>query len=95
LGSHARRGNGTVAILRARHITHAIESGVPIEVVMAQVGHLSAEMTRYYTHLGPNAKHAAVAAVEKKAAAAVAVLEIASSVDETQEGGGGKTHSQS
>jgi len=37
--------------LRHTHITHTIEAGVPIEVVMAQVGHLSAEMTRYYTHL--------------------------------------------
>jgi integrase len=62
--------------LRHTHITHAIESGVPIEVVMAQVGHLSPEMTRYYTHLGTNAKHAAVAAVQKKASATVAALEI-------------------
>ena len=62
--------------LRHTHITHAVESGVPIEVVMAQVGHLSAEMTRYYTHLGSNAKHAAVAAVQAKGAAALDVLQI-------------------
>jgi len=42
--------------LRHTHITRAIEAGVPIEVVMAQVGHLSAEMTRYYTHLNADAK---------------------------------------
>ncbi|HTX34999.1 MAG TPA: site-specific integrase, partial [Bryobacteraceae bacterium] len=62
--------------LRHTHITHAVESGVPIEVVMAQVGHLSAEMTRYYTHLGSNAKHAAVSAVREKGSAALSVLGI-------------------
>ncbi len=60
--------------LRHTHITHAIESGVPIEVVMAQVGHLSEDMTRYYTHLGSKAKHSAVAAVQRKGSAAMAVL---------------------
>ena len=48
--------------LRHTHITHAIEAGAPIEVVMAQVGHISADMTRYYTHLGPKAKQAAARA---------------------------------
>ena len=60
--------------LRHTHITHAIEEGVPIEVVMAQVGHISPEMTRYYTHLGTNAKHSAVAAVQRKGSAALAAL---------------------
>ncbi len=64
--------------LRHTHITHAVESGVPIEVIMAQVGHLSAEMTRYYTHLGTNAKHAAVAAVQQMGSAALEVLQIQS-----------------
>ena len=62
--------------LRHTHITHAVEAGVPIEVIMAQVGHLSAEMTRYYTHLGTNAKHSAVAAVQQKGSAALDVLQI-------------------
>jgi integrase len=65
--------------LRHTHITHAVESGVPIEVVMAQVGHLSADMTRYYTHLGTSAKHTAVAAVQRRGAGALAVLGISSS----------------
>lgn len=60
--------------LRHTHITHAIEAGVPIEVVMAQVGHISLEMTRYYTHLGSNAKHSAVAAVQGKSSAVLDVL---------------------
>jgi len=38
--------------------------------MMAHVGHLSAEMTRYYTHLGSGAKHAAVVAVQQKGSAA-------------------------
>lgn len=32
---------------------------------MAQVGHLSAEMTRYYTHLGTRARERAAAASEQ------------------------------
>jgi integrase len=60
--------------LRHTHITHAVESGVPIEVIMAQVGHLSAEMTRHYTHLGSKAKHAAVAAVQSKGSGALVAL---------------------
>jgi integrase len=60
--------------LRHTHITHAVEAGVPIEVIMAQVGHVSPDMTRYYTHLGSNAKHTAVVAVQKKGAAAMAAL---------------------
>ena len=62
--------------LRHTHITHAIEEGVPIEVVMAQVGHISPEMTRYYTHLGTDAKHSAVAAIQRKGSAALAALGI-------------------
>jgi integrase len=65
--------------LRHTHITHAVESGVPIEVVMAQVGHVSADMTRYYTHLGTSAKHMAVAAVQRKGSSALAVLGVTSS----------------
>jgi integrase len=60
--------------LRHTHITHAIEEGVPIEVVMAQVGHVSPEMTRYYTHLGSNAKHAAVAAVQRRSSGVLEIL---------------------
>jgi integrase len=68
--------------LRHTHITHAIESGVPIEVVMAQVGHVSAEMTRYYTHLGPDAKHSAVSALQEKASAALALLGVSEQPNE-------------
>jgi integrase len=67
--------------LRHTHITHAVEAGVPIEVIMAQVGHVSSEMTRYYTHLGSNAKHTAVAAIQKKGAAALAVLGVSDCSD--------------
>jgi integrase len=66
--------------LRHTHITHAVEAGVPIEVIMAQVGHLSAEMTRHYAHLGSNAKAAAVAAVQEKGLAALEVLQGSSKI---------------
>ena len=62
--------------LRHTHITHAIEEGVPIEVVMAQVGHLSPEMTRYYTHLGSHATHTVATAVQRKGSVAMSVLTV-------------------
>jgi integrase len=60
--------------LRHTHITHAIEAGVPIEVVMAQVGHVSPDMTRYYTHLSTDSKHSEVFAVQQRSTAALAAL---------------------
>jgi integrase len=56
--------------LRAR-----FEEGVPIEAVMAQIGHVSPEMTRHYTHLRTNAKHAAVAAVQRRSSGVLLILE--------------------
>lgn len=52
--------------LRHTYITNGIEGGIPIEVIMAQVGHISADMTRYYTHLSTHAKHAAAAKVQER-----------------------------
>jgi integrase len=46
--------------LRHTFITQGIEDNVPVEVMMAQVGHVSAEMTRYYTHLSSGTKDNAV-----------------------------------
>jgi hypothetical protein len=48
-----------VACLRHSFITQGLGVGVPIEVMMAQVGHVSAEMTRYYTHLANGSKQEA------------------------------------
>jgi integrase len=45
--------------LRHSFITQGLGVGVPIEVMMAQVGHVSAEMTRYYTHLANGSKQEA------------------------------------
>jgi integrase len=45
--------------LRHSFITQGLGVGVPIEVMMAQVGHVSAEMTRYYTHLANGSKREA------------------------------------
>jgi integrase len=50
--------------LRHTFITQAVEGGVPIEVIMAQVGHISVEMTRYYTHLGTRARERVATASE-------------------------------
>jgi integrase len=60
--------------LRHTHITHAVEEGVPIEIVMGQVGHISPAMTRYYTHLSADSKHSEVAAVQQHSAAALKVV---------------------
>ena len=36
------------------------ERGVPLPVVQSMVGHMSARMTRYYTHISSNAARQAV-----------------------------------
>jgi integrase len=46
--------------LRHTFITHMAEAGVPIQVVEAMVGHMSAEMLRYYTHISTQASRQAV-----------------------------------
>ena len=45
--------------LRHTFITQGLGAKVPIEVMMAQVGHVSPEMTRYYTHLANGSKQEA------------------------------------
>ena len=51
--------------LRHTFITQGMEAGVPISVMKAHVGHVSAEMVDYYTHLGDGAKKRAVQAHER------------------------------
>jgi integrase len=51
--------------LRHSYITRAAEAGVPIAVIQAQVGHLSAAMTDYYTHISQPAIHHAADQIEK------------------------------
>jgi integrase len=46
--------------LRHTVISQLAEKGVPIEVTMDLVGHISPEMTRHYTHISAKAKAAAV-----------------------------------
>jgi integrase len=46
--------------LRHSFITHMVERGVPIGVVQAMVGHISARMLRHYTHITSGASRRAV-----------------------------------
>jgi integrase len=46
--------------LRHTFITLMAERGVPLPVVQSMVGHMSARMTRYYTHISSNAARQAV-----------------------------------
>ncbi len=46
--------------LRHTFITRMAEAGVPLPVVQAMVGHLSARMVRYYTHISNQAARTAV-----------------------------------
>jgi integrase len=62
--------------LRHTFITQGIEDNVPVEVMMAQVGHVSAEMTRYYTHLSSGAKDDAVRKIAARNQGVRAVLEM-------------------
>ncbi len=66
--------------LRHSFITDAVKGGVPIEVVMAQVGHISVEMTRYYTHLGTDARERAAAAAELRNASLLSALTSAAAI---------------
>ena len=50
--------------LRHTFNTQLAETGAPISVLMAQVGHLDHQMSEHYTHISDRAKHAAVAKVE-------------------------------
>jgi integrase len=63
--------------LRHTFITQGIEDNVPVEVMMAQVGHVSAEMTRYYTHLSSGAKDDAVRKIAARNQGVRAVLDMA------------------
>jgi hypothetical protein len=40
------------------------ERGVPLPVLQSMVGHMSARMTRYYTHISSNAARQAVELLE-------------------------------
>jgi integrase len=62
--------------LRHTFITQGIENNVPVEVMMAQVGHVSAEMTRYYTHLSSGSKDNAVRKIAARNQGVRSVLEI-------------------
>ncbi len=50
--------------LRHTYVTRAAEAGVPIPVIEAQVGHLSAAMVQHYTHISQGAIHRAVEQIE-------------------------------
>jgi integrase len=52
--------------LRHSYITRAAEAGVPSAVIEAQVGHLSAEMIRWYTHISERAQFKAAREMERK-----------------------------
>jgi integrase len=52
--------------LRHTYISRAAEAGVPSAVIEAQVGHLSREMIRWYTHISERAQFKAAQEMEKK-----------------------------
>jgi integrase len=50
--------------LRHSYISRAAEAGVPIAVVQAQVGHMSTEMVKWYTHISEGAQYKAAIQIE-------------------------------
>jgi site-specific recombinase XerD len=52
--------------LRHSFITLMGEQGVPLQVVQAMVGHMSAHMVRYYTHISNRAARDAVELLDKQ-----------------------------
>ena len=62
--------------LRHTYITRAAEAGVPISVLRAQVGHVSARMVEWYTHISSQALHKAACLMEAGSPELVAALGI-------------------
>jgi integrase len=54
--------------LRHSYITRCAEAGIPLSVVQAQVGHMSAVMTQHYTHISEAAVHKAARQLERESA---------------------------
>ena len=52
--------------LRHSYVSRAAESGVPIAVVQAQVGHLSSQMVRRYTHISEQSQFKAACQMENQ-----------------------------
>lgn len=50
--------------LRHTYISRAAEAGVPTPVIEAQVGHMSADMVRWYTHISTRAQYKAACRIE-------------------------------
>lgn len=51
--------------LRHSYITDMVRRGIPLERIMAQVGHLSARQVRHYTHLALEVLHKDVAVLDR------------------------------
>jgi integrase len=52
--------------LRHTFISHMVERGIPIERIMAMVGHISARMVRHYTHVATGVLHKDVAVLDSE-----------------------------
>lgn len=50
--------------LRHTFITQMVERGIPIERIMAMVGHISTRMVRHYTHVATKVLHKDVALLD-------------------------------
>jgi integrase len=50
--------------LRHTYISRAAEAGIAVAVVQAQVGHVSAQMVAWYTHISDRAQHKAAKQIE-------------------------------
>ncbi|HTA22659.1 MAG TPA: site-specific integrase [Terriglobales bacterium] len=71
--------------LRHTYISRAAEAGVPLLVIQAQVGHISAQMTQHYTHISTTANHDAATLIEQKSPSLL--LHLADSDTSTSQGG--------
>lgn len=60
--------------LRHSYITTAAETGVPIAVLEAQVGHMGQQMIRWYTHVSSRAQHEAARRIEASSPELLKVL---------------------
>jgi integrase len=70
----AARVNRRFHDLRHTYISRAAEAGVPVAVVQAQVGHMSKEMTAWYTHISEGAQQRAVMQMEAHDAELIQII---------------------
>ena len=80
--------------LRHSYVTRAAETGVPISVLQAQVGHLNRQMVDWYTHISSQAQYKAACKMEAESPELLMALGIGTNASVILENGDGGASTQ-